>query len=167
MVLKPTSELRVRAVERRTSLLPKNAHQNVKDKDKRLTPTTLYRLPSSFSNVYDTSSKRKIAKRSQNELSLSLPPPPPPRSTINQIYACTDEENDLAELRFDCDPDNNGTAQCFTEAGDANVEALEIHVSTERTHVFPVRNLSSISFCSHEGDNVKQPGGLSNKSAIR
>lgn len=50
---------------------------------------------------------------------------------VVQIYVCTDVENNLAELRFYCDPDNDGDAQCYAEAGVANVRALEIHVSFE------------------------------------
>lgn len=56
--------------------------------------------------------------------------PSHPALLSGQIYACTDVQNNLAELRFVCDPDGDGDAQCFGEAGTANVQALEIHVST-------------------------------------
>lgn len=52
-----------------------------------------------------------------------------------QIYVCTDVENGLAELRFSCNPDGDGDDQCFAEAGGPNVEALHIHVSTERAPI--------------------------------
>ncbi len=59
-----------------------------------------------------------------------------PRTSFSfQIYVCTDEENNLAELRFNCNPDADGDDQCFAEAGSANVEALHIHVSTERAPI--------------------------------
>eukprot|EP00752_Nemacystus_decipiens_P009533 g8521.t1 len=59
----------------------------------------------------------------------SEPPPPGAVQSVTSmdIYVCTDVQNNLAELRFVCDPDNEGDAQCFDEAGPANVRALEIH----------------------------------------
>ena len=45
-----------------------------------------------------------------------------------QIYVCTDENNNLAEIRFYCDPDTKGDSQCYEEAGRLNVEALDINV---------------------------------------
>lgn len=45
-----------------------------------------------------------------------------------QIYVCKDEENTLAKLRWYCDPDDMGTAQCYKEAGGHNGKALGIHV---------------------------------------
>lgn len=45
-----------------------------------------------------------------------------------QIYVCTDEDNNLAEIRFYCDPDMKGNAQCYKEAGRLNVDALAVNV---------------------------------------
>ncbi|CAN0128454.1 unnamed protein product, partial [Ectocarpus sp. 12 AP-2014] len=59
---------------------------------------------------------------------VSVPPPSAVQSVTSlDIYVCTDEDNNLAELRFDCDPENDGDAQCFAEAGEPNVHALQIH----------------------------------------
>lgn len=44
------------------------------------------------------------------------------------MYVCTDDDNTMAEIRFHCDFVNNGTRECYEEAGSANNEALEIHV---------------------------------------
>ncbi|CAM9902853.1 unnamed protein product, partial [Ectocarpus fasciculatus] len=59
---------------------------------------------------------------------VSVPPPSAVQSVTSlDIYVCTDEDNNLAELRFNCDPENDGDAQCFAEAGEPNVRALQIH----------------------------------------
>eukprot|EP00904_Undaria_pinnatifida_P007046 jgi/Undpi1/3471/HiC_scaffold_16.g06843.m1 len=47
--------------------------------------------------------------------------------TSLDIYVCTDEDNNLAEIRFYCDPDMDGNSQCFKEAGRLNVDALDIN----------------------------------------
>lgn len=75
----------------------------------------------------------------QNPKSTDWYPFPLPDFVVGsvQIYACTDVQNNLAELRFLCDPDNEGDAQCYDEAGPANVGALAIHVSTERVRPPP------------------------------
>lgn len=51
---------------------------------------------------------------------------------VSQIYVCTDEDNNLAEIRFYCDPDMDGNSQCFKEAGRLNVDALDINVRAAR-----------------------------------
>ncbi|CAN0474931.1 unnamed protein product, partial [Ectocarpus sp. 8 AP-2014] len=59
---------------------------------------------------------------------VSVPPPSAVQSVTSlDIYVCTDEDNNLAELRFNCDPENDGDAQCLAEAGEPNVRALQIH----------------------------------------
>ena len=58
---------------------------------------------------------------------------PRPRACVPswQIYVCTDEDNNLAEIRFYCDPDTKGNGQCYKEAGRLNVDALSINVRAD------------------------------------